>query len=88
MIHIRLLSRVLGQQNFDSEKNSEKKTSTDKIRAVETNKQTNKQKMEDSLGLGNIESSAKTNIPNIRIFVCYCTRSFANEYLNLYCVIN
>ena len=47
-----------------------KKASTDKIRAVETNKQTNKQKMEDSLGLGNIESSAKTNIPNIRIFVC------------------
>ena len=71
MIHIRLLSRVLGQQNFDSEQNIEKKkASTDKIRAVETNKQTNKQKMEDSLGLGNIESSAKTNIPNIRIFVC------------------
>ena len=44
MIHIRLLSRVLGQQNFDSEQNIEKKkASTDKIRAVETNKQTNKQ---------------------------------------------
>jgi len=35
-----------------------------------------------------VRTSAKMNIPNIRIFVCQGIRSFANEYSIIYHVVN